>query len=61
MELKNFIYSFEEKYKIKLDPIYTSKLFFGLFDMISKNKFPKESRILALHTGGLQGLQGIKN
>ena len=61
LELKNFISSFEEKYKIKLDPIYTSKLFFGLFDMISKKKFPKESRILALHTGGLQGLQGIKN
>ena len=61
LELKNFTSSFEEKYKIKLDPIYTSKLFFGLFDMISKKKFPKESRILALHTGGLQGLQGIKN
>ena len=36
------------------------KLFFGLFDMISKNKLPKDSRILVLHTGGLQGLQGIK-
>jgi len=61
IELKNFINYFESSYKIKLDPIYTSKLFFGLFDMISKNKFKKESRILVLHTGGLQGLQGIKN
>ena len=42
-----------------LDPIYLQN-YFGLFDMISKNKLPKDSRILVLHTGGLQGLQGIK-
>ena len=59
-ELKKFIKDFKNTYAIMLDPIYTSKLFFGLFDMISKNKLPKDSRILVLHTGGLQGLQGIK-
>ena len=58
-ELKKFIKDFKNTYAIMLDPIYTSKLFFGLFDMISKNKLPKDSRILALHTGGLQGLQGV--
>ena len=58
-ELKKFIKDFKNTYEIMLDPIYTSKLFFGLFDMISKNKFPKDSRILALHTGGLQGIQGV--
>ena len=58
-ELKKFIKDFKNTYAIMLDPIYTSKLFFGLFDMISKNKFPKDSRILALHTGGLQGIQGV--
>jgi len=59
-ELKKFIKDFKNTYAIMLDPIYTSKLFFGLFDMISKNKLPKDSRILVLHTGGLQGLQGVK-
>ena len=58
-ELKKFIKDFKNTYEIMLDPIYTSKLFFGLFDMISKNKLPKDSRILALHTGGLQGIQGV--
>mgnify|MGYP001341507243 FL=1 len=58
-ELKKFIKDFKNTYAIMLDPIYTSKLFFGLFDMISKNKLPKDSRILVLHTGGLQGLQGV--
>ncbi len=59
-ELKKFIKDFNNSYGIMLDPIYTSKLFFGLFEMISENKLPKDSRILVLHTGGLQGLQGIK-
>ena len=58
-ELKKFIKDFKNTYAIMLDPIYTSKLFFGLFDMISKNKLPKDSRILVLHTGGLQGLKGF--
>ena len=61
LKLINFMKYFEQTYQIKLDPIYTSKLFFGLFDMISRKKFPKESRILVLHTGGLQGLNGCKN
>ncbi len=61
LKLINFMKYFEKAYQIKLDPIYTSKLFFGLFDMISKKKFPKESRILVLHTGGLQGLNEFKN
>ena len=58
-DLIKFIDSFAQLYKIELDPVYTSKLFFGLFDMISKKKIKKESRILVIHTGGLQGLQGI--
>ena len=59
-ELKSFMSVFEKNHKITLDPVYNSKTFFGLLDMISKKRFPKESRILVLHTGGLQGLQGIK-
>ncbi len=56
-ELKNFIFSFEEKNMLTLDPIYTSKVFFGVYDLISKDYFRKNSKILVIHTGGLQGLQ----
>ncbi len=56
-ELKNFIFSFEEKNMLTLDPIYTSKVFFGVYDLISKGYFRKKSKILVIHTGGLQGLQ----
>lgn len=58
-ELIGFMNTFKNQYKIPLDPIYTGKMMFGVFDLISKNYFPKESKILAIHTGGLQGIDGI--
>ncbi|PRX42931.1 1-aminocyclopropane-1-carboxylate deaminase/D-cysteine desulfhydrase [Salegentibacter salegens] len=58
-ELINFINNFKKKYKIQLDPIYTGKLVFGIFDLIKAGYFPSGSKILAIHTGGLQGIQGM--
>ena len=48
-------------FKLKLDPIYNSKLFFGIFDLIEKNFFKKNSKILIINTGGLSGLSGFKD
>lgn len=56
-ELKLFLNSFYQKYLISLDPVYTSKMVFGVIDLISKGYFPENSKILIIHTGGLQGLQ----
>ena len=56
-ELKQFILYFLEKYLITLDPVYTSKLFYGVCDLILKGYFQPDSKILIIHTGGLQGLQ----
>ncbi|WP_372474473.1 1-aminocyclopropane-1-carboxylate deaminase/D-cysteine desulfhydrase [Capnocytophaga sp. ARDL2] len=55
--LSTFIKAFSQKNLIPLEPIYTGKLFFGVMDLISKGYFPKNSQILLIHTGGLQGLQ----
>jgi 1-aminocyclopropane-1-carboxylate deaminase/D-cysteine desulfhydrase-like pyridoxal-dependent ACC family enzyme len=60
-ELIAFIKDFKLKYKIQLEPVYTGKMFYGLFDMIKKDRFPGGSKIVALHTGGLQGLSGYMN
>jgi 1-aminocyclopropane-1-carboxylate deaminase/D-cysteine desulfhydrase-like pyridoxal-dependent ACC family enzyme len=60
-ELIDFIKAFRVKHNIQLDPVYTGKMFYGLFDMIGKNKFKAGSRIIALHTGGLQGLKGYSD
>ncbi|MBU3821783.1 pyridoxal-phosphate dependent enzyme [Flavobacteriaceae bacterium XHP0103] len=58
-ELIGFINEFRNKYSIQLDPVYTGKMMFGIFDLIKKGFFPKGSRILAIHTGGLQGIAGM--
>jgi 1-aminocyclopropane-1-carboxylate deaminase len=58
-ELILFLNQFYLKYQIPLDPIYTGKMVYGVFDLIQKNYFPKKSKILMIHTGGLQGISGI--
>ncbi len=60
-ELIGFINDFSITNKVLLDPIYTGKMVFGIIDLIQKGYFPKGSKILAIHTGGLQGIQGINN
>lgn len=58
-ELVQFINDFKNKYHIPLDPVYTGKMLFGIFDMVENNAFPENSSILAVHTGGLQGISGM--
>lgn len=58
-ELIEFLNDFHRKTSIPLDPIYTGKMIFGICDMINKGYFPKKTKILAIHTGGLQGIQGF--
>ncbi len=58
-ELVDFINRFFIETGIPLDPIYTGKMVFGVIDMIRKNYFPEKSRILMIHTGGLQGIDGM--
>jgi len=53
--LMNFIEQFYQQYHFQLDPVYTGKLFYGLFDLIEKNYFKPGCKLLAIHTGGLQG------
>ncbi len=50
---------FAKAHKIILDPIYTAKMMYGIFDLIDTDYFPENSRILAIHTGGLQGIAGM--
>ena len=57
--LIQFMNLFLENTKIQLDPVYTGKMLFGLYDLVEKGFFPSSSRILAIHTGGLQGIQGM--
>ncbi len=60
-ELIDFINWFKKNQGIQLDPIYTGKMMFGVFDLIEKNYFKPGTTILAIHTGGLQGIQGFND
>ena len=51
--------NFKRKHNVPLDPIYTGKMMFGIYDMIANGYFPKDAKILAIHTGGLQGIAGM--
>lgn len=54
-ELLNFISDFEKANNIPLEQVYTGKMMFGIYALIKNKHFPKDSTIIAIHTGGLQG------
>jgi len=58
-KLVNFINMVNSLHYLPLDPIYTGKMLYGIIDLIKKDYFPKGSKILAIHTGGLQGKDGM--
>lgn len=54
-QLLGFIKSTQKQYELPLDFVYSAKMLFGVLDLIQKDYFPEGCRIIALHTGGLQG------
>ena len=57
--LIEFINEFRQRTSILLDPIYTGKMLYGILDMIQKNQLLEGSKILVIHTGGIQGITGF--
>ncbi|WP_082768949.1 1-aminocyclopropane-1-carboxylate deaminase/D-cysteine desulfhydrase [Paraglaciecola hydrolytica] len=55
IELRDFCRDFYQQTQVDIEPVYSGKLFFALRHLIQQAYFPVNSRILALHTGGLQG------
>ncbi len=53
-----FINEFYQYFGIVLEPVYTGKMLRKIFEMIAEGYFPANSKILAFHTGGLQGIAG---
>ena len=54
-ELLQFIQAFEQNYQIPLEQVYTGKMLMGVFELIQQGHFSAHSRILVIHSGGLQG------
>jgi 1-aminocyclopropane-1-carboxylate deaminase len=53
-QLENFVKEFYKKNNIPLDIVYTAKAMAGMCDLLEKNYFEPNSKILFVHTGGLQ-------
>jgi 1-aminocyclopropane-1-carboxylate deaminase len=58
--LKSFWKDFEQQTSILLDPIYTLKLFWGITSLVEQGFWPSGSKLLAIHSGGLQGRRGFE-
>jgi 1-aminocyclopropane-1-carboxylate deaminase len=58
-QLVRFINDFKKTTGILLDPVYTAKMMIGILKLMEDGYFRKNSRILAIHTGGLQGIEGM--
>lgn len=48
-----------QQYQLPLDFVYTAKMLFGTIDAVKNDTFTKGSKILCLHTGGLQGNKSL--
>jgi 1-aminocyclopropane-1-carboxylate deaminase len=59
-ELWQFCKTMTQSHQLPLEPIYTGKLFYALWELIKNDYFPKNSSVCAIHTGGLQGLNGLR-
>ena len=59
-DLIAFIKEFTATTGMLIDPVYTAKMFYAINNLASKNYFEKDAKILAIHTGGLLGILGMK-
>lgn len=57
--LSQFWQGFERDTAIPLDPIYTVKMLWGITSLARQGYWPRGSRIVAIHSGGLQGRRGF--
>ena len=60
-ELIDFVSQFVANTGIVIEPIYTGKMMYALYDLIGKGHFKTGSKILAIHSGGIWGLLGMKD
>lgn len=57
-ELALFLQKFELAHSIALDPVYTVKLMWALYEMAERGELQGIRDVVALHSGGLQGRRG---
>lgn len=59
--LIDYIKKFTATEGILIDPVYTGKMFYAIDDLYNSQYFKPTDKIVALHTGGLLGLLGMRS
>lgn len=59
--LIDFIKKFSADEGMLIDPVYTGKMFYAIYQLMEEQYFKPTDKIVALHTGGLLGLMGMKD
>lgn len=59
-QLWQFCQYMNHNHNLPLEPIYSGKMMYALWQLIQQDYFPAGSKIIAVHTGGMQGLNGLK-
>lgn len=57
--LTDFISDIHQRHNVLLDPVYTGKMLYGLLEWVHQGRISPDSRILVVHTGGLQAWRGF--
>lgn len=60
-ELLGFMNDFYRENNIPLDIVYTSKMMFGIRELLANNSFSSCDKLLCVHTGGLQGNMSVQD
>jgi len=60
-ELIAFIKRFVADTGILIEPVYTGKMLYAIYDLAGKSYFKPGSKVLAIHSGGIWGLLGMKD
>ncbi|MFM7838468.1 MAG: 1-aminocyclopropane-1-carboxylate deaminase/D-cysteine desulfhydrase [Chitinophagaceae bacterium] len=58
-ELLSFMNDFYHRYQIATDFVYTAKLFRAVFQQLKEGAIPRNSELLCIHSGGLQGNRSL--
>ena len=58
-ELRQFCREFSQEFGLPIEPVYTGKLFHALRRLQQAQVFRPDERVLAVHTGGMQGARGF--
>lgn len=59
--LATLMQQFSQCCGVELEPIYTGKALLALLQGVARGELTRGSRVMLIHTGGMQGLRGMKN